>query len=41
LVGLVGAVAGPKTELVDELNDVEKFVERLLWKELVAEAHAR
>jgi hypothetical protein len=41
VVGLVGAVAGPEPKLIEELDGVEQFVKRLLWKELVAEADSR
>jgi hypothetical protein len=40
VVRLVGAVARPEPELIEELDDVEQFLERLLWKELVAKADA-
>lgn len=38
VVGLVGAVARPETEPLEQLDQVEELVERLLWKKLVAEA---
>jgi hypothetical protein len=31
VVRLVGAVAGPEPELIEELDDVQQFVERLFW----------
>jgi hypothetical protein len=39
VVSLVGAVAGPEAELVEELDHVQKLVDRLLRQKLVAEPH--
>jgi hypothetical protein len=39
VVRLVGAVARPEAEPVEQLGQVEELAERLFWKKLVAEAN--
>jgi hypothetical protein len=39
VVGLIGAVASPKSQLIEKLERAQQLVERVLRKQLVAEAH--
>ena len=41
VVRLVGAVAAPEAELIEELERAQELVERLLGKQLIAEPHGR